>query len=169
LTRFVPLPGVAIDPGAYDYLRHSITLQTDPSNRLALRLEGATGGYFDGDLRTIRAVVQATPDPRFAVSADYAVNRLVRVGMTDASPVTHLLGAETRLAANPRLQFVTFLQWNTAARQLTGNARLTWEYRPLAFLTVVYNHRAPVSGLGAASAPAESRQLLVKGTWLLQL
>jgi hypothetical protein len=64
---------------------------------------------------------------------------------------------------------VTFVQWNTAARQVSGNARLTWEHRPLAFFTVVYNHRAPVAGLAAAASPLESRQLLVKWNWLLQL
>ncbi|NOT27633.1 MAG: carbohydrate binding family 9 domain-containing protein [Acidobacteria bacterium] len=169
LTQFRPLPGVSVEPGKYDYLRHSLVLQTDPSAPMALRLEAATGGYFDGDLHTVRAVVQATPDPRFAVSADYTINRLARVGLADVSPTTHLLGAETRLAANPRLQLVTFAQWNTATRQFTGNARLSWEYRPLAFFTVVYNHRAPVSGLGTAAAPVESRQLLLKGTWLFQL
>jgi hypothetical protein len=80
------------------------------------------------------------------------------------------LGLETRLAANPRLQLVTFTQWNTAARQLSGNARLTWEYRPLAFFTVIYNHRVAVPGLGVSSvAPAASRQLLVKVVWLIQL
>jgi hypothetical protein len=168
-SPFRPLPGVEIAPGAYDYARNSVTVQTDPSASLAARLEGATGGYFDGRLHTLRTVVQVTPDPRVAMSADYMLNRLASVGATDASLTTHLLGAEARLAANPRLQFVTFLQWNTAARQLTGNARLTWEYRPLAFFNVVYNHRAPVAGLGAVAKPIESRQLLLKWTWLLQL
>jgi hypothetical protein len=75
-----------------------------------------------------------------------------------------------RVAASPRLQFVTFTQWNTAARQISGNARLTWEYRPLAFFNVIYNHRAPTAGPGASSTgPLLSRQFLVKGTWLLQL
>jgi len=34
---------------------------------------------------------------------------------------------------------------------------------------LVYNHRAPVSGLTAVPRPMESQQLLVKWTWLLQL
>jgi hypothetical protein len=45
----------------------------------------------------------------------------------------------------------------------------TWEYRPLAFFNVVYNHRGPVSGLTTVPRPIESRQFLVKWTWLLQL
>jgi hypothetical protein len=168
-TSFQPLAGVDIAPGRYDYLRNNITVQTDPSATLAVRMEASTGGYFDGQLHTLRTAIQATLDPRFAVSGDYTLNRLANVGIGDASPTTHLLGAEARLAANPRLQFVSFLQWNTVARQLTGNARLAWEYRPLAFVTIVYNHRAAISGLSAALVPTESRQLLAKWTWLVQL
>jgi hypothetical protein len=167
---FAPLSGIEIAPGAYDYNRHSVTVQTDPSARLATRFEGATGGYFGGRLDTVRTMLQVTPDPRFAVSADYTLNRLRDVGIDLSSVSTHLLGVETRAAANPRLQFVTFVQWNTAARQLAANARFTWEYSPLAFVNVIYNHRAPVSGLGVpVTAPLGSRQLLLKWTWLVQV
>jgi hypothetical protein len=167
---FRPVPGVSIAPGRYDYLRHAFTVQTDPSSKLAARLEAGFGGYFDGRLQTWRAVLQTTPDPRIALNADYTVNRLSQVGTTKTSITTHLLGVESRLAASPRLQLVSFLQWNTVARQLTVNARLAWEYQPLSFLTIVYNHRAAVDGLGVgAPNPLGSRQLLAKITWLLQL
>jgi hypothetical protein len=167
---FGPLPGIEIGVGEYEYLRHNITVQSDPSARLAARFEAATGGYYDGSLDTIRALVQATPDPRFAVSADYTLNRLVDVGADRRTSTTHLLGLEARVAANPRVQVVSFTQWNTAVRQLSVNARFAWEYRPLAFFNVVYNDRSPVSGLGLAStAPPASRQLLVKFSWLAQL
>lgn len=169
-TPFQPVPGVAVAPGRYDYLRHSVTLQSDPSSKLAARLEGAFGGYFDGRLQTWRAVVRATPDPRLAFDLDYTINRLSDVGVTGASLTTHLLGLESRLAASPRLQFVSFVQWNTAARQAAVNARLAWEYQPLSFFTIVYNDRAAIDGRGVlAPAPAASRQLLVKLTWLLQM
>lgn len=167
---FRPVPGVDIAPGSYEYLRHTFTAQSDPSARLAARLESAFGGYFDGRLQTWRGLVQATPDPRVALSADYTVNRLQSVGVTRASITTHLLGVEARLAATPRLQVVSFGQWNTVARQATVNARFSWEYRPLAFFTIVYNDRAPIDGRGVTvPAPAATRQLLAKFTWLWQL
>jgi hypothetical protein len=168
-SPFRPLPGVEIAPGRYDDVRNSVILQTDPSARLAARVDGATGGYFDGRLHTLRTAIQATPDPRFALTVDYTLNRLVDVGSVRRSLTTHLLAVETRLAANPRLQFVTFVQWNTAARQVTGNARLAWEYRRLAFFNVVYNHRGAISGIATATNPVESRQLLLRWTWLVQL
>jgi hypothetical protein len=67
--------GVEIAPGRYDYFRQSLTLQTDPSARLSGRFESSVGGYFDGDLQTWRVSIQATPDPRLAVNADYTINR----------------------------------------------------------------------------------------------
>ncbi len=169
-TPFRPVPGVSVAPGSYDYLRHALTVQTDPSARVALRFEGQVGGYFDGNLETWRGVLQATPDPRVALSADYTINRLTRVGGLGASLTTHLLGLETRFATTPRLQLVSFVQWNTVARQLTANARLAWEYQPLSFFTIVYNDRSPVDGRGVLTpAPFTSRQLLVKLTWIRQL
>jgi hypothetical protein len=146
-TPFRPVPGVEIAPGHYDYLRQSLILQSDPSAMVSGRFEGTVGGYFDGRLQTWRLAVQATPDPRIAVNGDYTVNRLSGLGVTRATLTTHLLGVETRLAASPRLQFVSFVQWNTVARQLSANARLAW----------------------AIPAPGASRQLLVKLTWLWQL
>jgi hypothetical protein len=167
---FTPVPGVDVEPGRYDYLRHNLVVQSDPSAKLAVRLEPATGGYFDGRLHTVRTLVQFTPDPRVAVSADYTFNRIEAVGGAPGSITTHLVGLETRLARSPRLQFVSFTQWNTVARQLSINARLAWEYQPLAYVTVIYNDRSPISGLGVPVPEVTStRQLLVKATWLLQL
>jgi len=157
-------------PGRYDELRQSLILQSDPSSRVSARLEAAIGGYFDGQLQTSRLVLQATPDPRVAINADYTVNRLSQVGRAASPLTTHLLGVELRLAASPRLQFVSFVQWNTVARQTTANARLVWDYRPLSFFTVVYNDRGAADGRGvSAPAPTSVRQLLMKLTWLWQL
>jgi hypothetical protein len=169
-ASFRPVPGVDIAAGAYDYLRHQVTLQTDPSAAIAVRVEPSTGGYFNGHLDTLRTVVQATPDPRIAVSADYTVNRLRDAGMTRTTLTTHLLAVETRLAANPRVQFVTLAQWNTVARQLSVNARLAWEYRPLSYLNVIYNDRSPIDGRGVPVPPGpSSRHVLVKFTWMAQI
>jgi hypothetical protein len=55
-------------------------------------------------------------------------------------------------------------------RQASVNARFSWDYRPLAFFTIMYNDRAPISPFGLpAAAPPASRQLLVKLGWLSQL
>ena len=169
-STFRPVPGVSVPAGDYDYMRHQVTLQSDPSARFAARLETGTGGYFDGSLSALRLAVQATPDPRAAFSVDYTLNRLSDVGGATGTLSTHLVAAEARLAANPRVQFVAFAQWNTVVRQASVNARFSWEYRPLAFFTIVYNDRSPISGFSLpAAAPAASRQLLVKLGWLSQL
>jgi hypothetical protein len=77
-----------VQPGRYNYLRQSVILETDPSGKLALRVEPATGGYFNGRLTSLRSELQATPDPRIAVSADYTINRLEDVGMPQRSLTT---------------------------------------------------------------------------------
>jgi hypothetical protein len=58
----------------------------------------------------------------------------------------------------------------SATRTELDSGRLSWEYRPLSYFTIVYNDRAAVDGRGVATpAPLASKQLLAKLTWLLQL
>jgi len=46
-----------------------------------------------------------------------------------------------RLALNPRLQLIGFYQKNSLSDVSNYNMRLSWEYRPLSYLYIVFNHR----------------------------
>jgi hypothetical protein len=81
----------------------------------------------------------------------------------------HLLAPELRIALNPRLQSTAFYQYNNSTRQGALNARVSWEFTPLSYLYVVWNDQRAVGAQPGESLPAATRQLVVKGTWLLQL
>ena len=99
-----------------------------------------------------------SPSPRAAFGLNADVNRFRGGGA--ATVVTRLIAPEMRLAWNPRLQLTAFYQYNDAARQGTLNARLSWEFRPLSFLSVVVNDARDVD---RPALPGPSRQqLLVK-------
>lgn len=167
---FRPVSGLEIPSGEYGYSTVGFTRQPDLSRPYWTYITLATGGFFDG--RTERVVYRASPlpGPHLGLTFDYTGNRFRRVGGDDDHElVTHLVGARLRAALNPRLQFSTFYQHNTAAGRGTLNARFSWEFAPLSFVHLVLNDGRPVgSDLFETGRPevSRNRQLLLKISYL---
>lgn len=159
------LPGVEIAPGQLDYWRSGLFLSTDQSARANLRINAATGDFFDGTLTRVTSTLRYAPDPRVSMAVDVDVSRLGRLGVRDTSLTTTLVAPEVRLALNPRLLFTSFYQYNSGARTGTLNARFSWEFTPLSFLYVVWNDRRAV----ANGVLPTTETLVVKLVWLRQL
>lgn len=131
--------GIQVAQGYYNYARHSIEAKTDFSAKVAGTINYSVGGYFNGKLQTFSLSGRFAPIPHIEFSADYEFNQIRGLGNEKEDVDTHLLGLNTRLALNPRVQLIGFYQWNSAVNRATWNARLSWEYRPLSFLYVVFN------------------------------
>lgn len=138
IDTFEPL-GVAIAPGRYAYNNHNVQFETDNSRKFFVSANYSIGGYFNGTIRSTDALVRVAPDPHVALTLRYAHNELRNLGIESQSLTTDLATAEIRLALNPRLQWISFYQYNTAARRNTLNTRVQWEYKPLSFLFLVVN------------------------------
>jgi hypothetical protein len=170
---FSPLPGVVVAPGDYRYNRFLVSTSTDTSRRFVVRGDFETGPFYDGhsDVLTVGAV--ATPNPHASLTLSYTVNALRDVGAARTDTTTHLIAPTLRLALDPNLQFTVFYQRNTAAQLSTWNARLSWEFRPLSYVYLVYNERAPLttpSGLFSTTATGPTdRQLILKVTFNKQM
>lgn len=169
---FSPLPGVRVLPGITDAWRAVLSSNTDPSRSLALRVDLMRGGYFNGHGTTVSAQLAWTPDPRVALTLRQTTAVLRRVGDTmDTASMrnrtTHLLAPELRLAWSPRLQLTTFHQFNTSAKLLHTNVRLSWELQPLSFVHVVWNDERRVARAADPMASAPRGEFSVKMTYLL--
>jgi hypothetical protein len=172
-SPFEPLPGVRVEPGDYQYNRWIAYTSTDTSRRLVLRADFETGGFYDGSSQVLLLSMVASPTPRASLTMNYTLNALHDIGVARTDTTTHLIAPTLRLAFDPNLQLTIFYQRNTAGRLSTWNARLSWEFRPLSYVYVVYNERTPLttSGLfvpGASAVPAD-RQLIFKVTFNKQL
>jgi hypothetical protein len=74
-----------------------------------------------------------------ALTLSYSHNSITSLGVSAAPVTTDLATAEIRLALNPRVQWNSFYQYNSAVNRSTFNTRLQWEYKPLSFLFIVLN------------------------------
>jgi len=135
---FSPI-NVEIAKGDYRYLSHQVSYEGDFSKKIGLNAAYRFGKYFDGDLNTFSTSLRFAPLPHITITADYEWNEIKNLGIKRESLATHLVGAELRLALNPRIQLVNFYQYNTVAKRSALNSRLAWEYQPLSYIYLVYN------------------------------
>ena len=158
--------GIEIETGDYDYTRYGVNANSDQSRIFSGELSYETGGYFDGRLTTYSLSGRYAPSPRFELTADFELNRLSDLGPMGQARTTRLIGIGSRFAFHPRLQLSGFLQHNSLLSSDIVNARLSWEFRPLSYLYVVYNSAAIDERL---MPDYSQQQLLLKFTYLLEL
>ncbi len=156
--------GIEVAPGEYDYTRYRIYAKTDQSKRFAANVRAETGDYFDGKLRSYSVSTRIAPWPQIELSADYQINELEDLGVNAESNTTRLYRISGRFALNPRLQITGFYQRDNLSDRSAWTFRLSWEYRPLSYLYVVYNKNDRI-GLTPGSRFSQN-QFIVKVTYL---
>ena len=161
---FQPVPGIRVPADDYQFTRWALSAAHDPSANVTGGVQYTTGPFYDGSLDKSEVSAKAVLSPHVAGFVSWEMNRFHDVGGSDGT--THLLTPELRLALDPRLELAGIWQYNTAIDASSLNVRVSWEFRPLSFLYVVYNDNA---SLDSALEPfPDRRQLIVKGTWLWQ-
>jgi len=144
---FEPL-GVTIAPGQYHYAQHWITFTSDPSRMIRLFGDYKWGGYYNGRLQSGDWKLQFAPIPYISVIAELNRNHFVDVGASRTTSTVDLRIIQGRFALNPRLQLTGFYQNNSLDHSDSYNLRFSWEYLPLSYLYIIYNHgrfETPVS------------------------
>ena len=158
------MPGVQPPPGEYEFTRWEAGFDHDPSAPLSGSATVGTGRFYDGDLHTSLVSGKAALSPHVVAFASWERNRFRGVGGVDRT--TDLFTPELRIAPSPRLELSGVWQYNTAIDASSLNLRLSWEFRPLSFLYLVYNDNAALDG--ALNPIPTRRRLILKGTWLWQ-
>ncbi|MDJ1504134.1 carbohydrate binding family 9 domain-containing protein [Xanthocytophaga agilis] len=133
---------ITIKNGVYKYVRSSFYSSSDPSRKFTVQLNGETGGYYGGKLHFLEFFSRYSPLPHLAFTFRYQANFFRNVGSENFSDDVQLYTIDGRVALNPRLQLIGFYQKNTLGNRDTWNVRLSWEFKPLSFLFLVYNNRA---------------------------
>jgi hypothetical protein len=169
-SDFSPVPGLTIPAGDCQFTDFGITFRDDLSRKLWWWVTVASGPYYDGRKSYLVYRMRVAPTPRASLTIDYVGNHITDVGTGEQAVITHLWYPELRLALNPRLQLATLYQYNSVNRSSAWNTRLSWEFRPLSYVYLVFNSRdfrEPEGGWTGDPLPSESR-LIAKATYLFQ-
>jgi hypothetical protein len=139
-SSFEPL-GVAIPAGDYTYSRYSISAGSNASKKISYVLAYEYGNYFNGKLNTTDIQLNYSPIPNITIRLRYNDNFFQQVGDQFVTDHIHLYSSQVRLALNPRIQLIGLYQKNSQNKMDAYNVRLSWEYRPLSYVYLVYNSR----------------------------
>ncbi|WP_257667068.1 carbohydrate binding family 9 domain-containing protein [Parapedobacter tibetensis] len=133
--------GLAIGMGTYTYNNYEIYYSSDGSRKISYDISYQTGGYFNGKLHTLDVSLAYSPKPYISLGASIGANDFEKVGIMEEDKSVNLFSFDSRFAVNPRLQFTFLYQRNTLDKSNLYNARLSWEYKPLSFVYLVFNSR----------------------------
>ncbi|MYH21883.1 MAG: carbohydrate binding family 9 domain-containing protein [Acidobacteria bacterium] len=161
---FRPIPGLSVPPGDYRFTRWTAMASHDPSAPVTGSARFTTGPFYDGWLDRSELSAKVILSSHVVGLASWERNRFRGIAGSDGT--THLFMPELRLALNPRFEVSGIWQYNTAVEASSLNVRLSWEFRPLSFLYVVYGDNA--SHDEALHFFPTRRRLIIKGTWLWQ-
>lgn len=136
---FTPL-GITIAPGHYGFWQNDIFYTTDPSKFISLSGEYKWGPYFNGRQILADWKLQFAPIPHISILAELNRNNFMKVGENKTSEKVDLYIIQGRLALNPRLQLTGFYQKNSYDHSDSYYLRFSWEYQPLSYIYVIFNH-----------------------------
>jgi hypothetical protein len=164
-NAFQPL-GINIPAGNYNYTRQEMTFSTDPSKILNLVFDYKWGNYFNGKLNSGDVKLQFAPIPHISFLGEFNRNQFTGVGDPVTSKTVDLYILQGRLALNPRVQLSGLYQKNSLNNAQNYNIRLSWEFEPLSYLYIIYNHGSYTNSLMLQN-PSEDH-LLAKISYLKQ-
>jgi hypothetical protein len=140
IAPFQPL-GVKIAVGEYRYTQQQIWASTNPSKMLNMQLIYTWGPYYNGRLNATDLKLQFAPIPNISLTGEYNRNKFFGVGESKSYSNVDLYILQVRLALNPRLQLTAFYQKNTDNSTQNYNVRFSWEYQPLSYVYLIFNHQ----------------------------
>ncbi len=111
-----------------------------------------------------------SPVPSIALSINHQHKTFQSFRETKTNREMDLITPELRLALNPRVQWISFYQYNTAINRNTLNTRLQWEYKPLSFIFIVLNDNRQdfMNNETMTTSRMNSQSGIVKVTYLKQ-
>lgn len=142
-SSFQPL-NADIAAGKYSYARPSIEYSSDASRKWSLYYNVSWGKYYDGNLFYNNVTLRWSPLPMISLSGAVQSYGIRNLGTTHLDATYYLYNFQARLAWNPRLQLMALYQHNTSNTVDALNLKLSWEYRPLSYVYLVWNTRGMV-------------------------
>ncbi len=127
--------GNVLVPAKYRFLRGRIGYNSVRNNKLVYRGFAQLGEFYSGKNATASATLEYRLLPYANLLASYEVNHL---DLNDLGKDTfHLARFTGEVFFNNRLNWTTYVQYNTQIDNFNINSRLQWEYKPLSYVYLV--------------------------------
>lgn len=167
---------VFVRPGAYSMDQYLVRWRGDRSTVVSGSVFAEWGDFFDGDIRSANAGVQArfSKYVRVGVDARRTEIDLPRRPAIPGDPNSmeipakdfhfSLVQARVGLSFTTEMSLDTFVQYNTDEDDISTNIRFNYKYRPGSDIYVVYNERRDIEG---EPGDVADRTFTVKWTYLM--
>jgi hypothetical protein len=155
--------GIPILPGRYDWNEAELTYNTDRSAPISAGIRAIVGGFFDGDIVTLRPTIRARYGEIFNLSLSYSRND---INLPRGSTTTNLTSVNVGYNFSPRVFAQSLLQYNDAAELWAVNLRFGWLQDANTGLFLVYNE---TEGIDMAMPPGAGRSLILKYSYLFDV
>lgn len=160
----IMLSGIEFPAGSFRYWRFVLLVGTDQSRIFSFNTTAEAGRFYNGQLDKINLQLVFRPNERLRLSNTLEVLRFCEIGAERLSETQKLFISESRFAFSPRLSIAAFLQYNSTHEELGGNVRLSWEFQPLSFVYLIYNHGT----IGTNTTWQQDNTVLLKVSFLKQ-
>ena len=141
LTENFSLLEMEMGKGVYRYTRNTFYASSDPSKIFSYTIIYDIGKYYNGRLASTTTSLAYSPIPNISLNFSLSKNNFKNIGLKDTLAKVSLYTLQGRFALNPHFQLNGLFQYNNQSRITTFNIRLSWEYKPLSYLFVVFNSR----------------------------
>ena len=155
--------GIPVLPGRYDWTEWGYTYNSNRSAPISASIRATVGGFFDGDIVTIRPSINARYGEIFNLSLSYSRND---IELPRGARTINLTSVDVGYNFTPRLFIQSLLQHNDDAELWAVNFRFGWLQDANTGLFLVYNE---TDGIGDSVPTGAGRSLILKYSYLFDL
>lgn len=165
---FLLAGGTPVAPGEFWFSEVEVRYQAPMAASFRPTAGITAGRFYDGSRQAISLSPAWNPWSHLELGLDYQFNRLRFSGRKLAQDL-HVARLRIQAAYDAHASLSTFVQYNSAARSASLNARFRYNFREGNDLWIVYNETAITERAGLVPEPpfSQSRALLVKYTYTL--
>ena len=157
------ISGIPVEPGRYDWGQLVYNFDYDRSAPVSAGIRATFGGFFGGNIVTIRPSIRARYGETLNLSLSYSRND---IELPLGSTVTNLTSLRAGYNFSPRVFVQTLLQHNDSARLWSLNFRFGWLQDANTGLFLVYNETEGILDYIPAGA---GRSLILKYSYLFDV
>ncbi len=155
--------GLAVPPGRYDWSELSYSYYSDRSAPFSAGVRAETGGFFGGNIVTLRPTIRARYGELMNLSFSYSRND---IDLPSGNTITNLTSVRFSYNFSPRVFAQTLLQHNDSDGLWSVNFRFGWLQDANTGLFFVYNE---TEGIGNYLPAYAGRSVILKYSYLFDV